>query len=263
MLENIQISLQGMSQMDNTVKSLLALGILLISVALATIFRNLSLRFFTRWSKGFGSKSLAHERSEQAVAIAGGSSKFVYWLVLFVGFSAMLYVFSEEFGNQAIGELYFQASNILLGIFLLLVGRLVSKLVEYTTFTFSRSAGLSHPETLGKLFYGLTFVVFILLAAQQVGIEIELLSGLLLAFFSMVLLAFALAFGIGVGPSVNVMISGHFLNKYLSVGDEVEIMGHTGRIVEINQKMIVLTEAGSKHFIAIEKAASHGFSIRG
>lgn len=263
MLENIQNSIQSISPADNISKLLLALGLLVASFILASICKNIAVKVFSRWSLSIGKSKGSPARSDEATAIANGTAKFIYWLIIFAGISSVIFIYSKEFGDRAIGELYFQASNVLLALFLLIVGRLVSRFVEYTSLIISRRAGVSRPENIGKLFFGLTFVVFILLAAQQVGIEIELLSWLLLASFTMALLGLALAFGIGVAPSVAIMIQGHFLNKYLSVGDQVEMIGHVGQVSEINQKMVVLTSENAQHFIPIEKAASQGFSIRG
>lgn len=263
MLENIQNSLQSVIPLDNVSKLLLALCLLLASFVLASICKNLTAKMFSRWGLTSSKNKGLSPGSEEVSAIANGAAKFIYWFIIFIGISIAIYIFSEEFGNRAISELYFQASNILLAIFLLIVGRLISKFVEYTALTISRRAGVNQPENIGKLFFSLTFVVFVLLAAQQVGIEIELLSWLLLAAFTMALLGLALAFGIGVAPSVTTMVQAHFLGKYLNVGDHVEMMGRAGQVSEINQRIVVLSDEKTQHFIPIEKAASQGFSVKG
>ena len=102
------------------------------------------------------------------------------------------------------------------------------------------SIGLDPGENLLRFVRFLIVAVAFLLAAGQLGVDVSIISGLLMVIAGGVLLSAALAFGLGARASVSNILASHYLRKSFSEGEYVEIAGHRGRIIQVTATAVVL-----------------------
>ena len=102
------------------------------------------------------------------------------------------------------------------------------------------SIGLDLGENLLRFVRFLIVAVAFLLAAGQLGVDVSVISGLVMVIAGGVLLSAALAFGLGARASVNNILAIHYLRKSFSEGEYVEIEGHRGRIIQITATAVIL-----------------------
>ena len=102
------------------------------------------------------------------------------------------------------------------------------------------SIGLDLGDNLLRFVRFLIVAVAFLLAAGQLGVDVSVISGLIMVIVGGVLLSAALAFGLGARASVSNILASHYLRKSFSEGEYVQIEGHRGRIIQITATAVIL-----------------------
>lgn len=97
------------------------------------------------------------------------------------------------------------------------------------------------PERLGGVVQTLVVGVSVLVAVQQLGIDVGFLTNVvtiaLVGFFA----ASALAFGFGGRATVANILAGHYVRELYEVGQTVRIQGLEGRIVRMTPTMVIVS----------------------
>ncbi|MET0386876.1 MAG: mechanosensitive ion channel domain-containing protein, partial [Polyangiales bacterium] len=97
------------------------------------------------------------------------------------------------------------------------------------------------PERLGGVVQILVVGVSVLVAVQQLGIDVGFLTTVvtiaLVGFFA----ASALAFGFGGRATVANILAGHYVRELYEVGNTVRIQGLEGRIVRMTATAVILS----------------------
>jgi small-conductance mechanosensitive channel len=107
----------------------------------------------------------------------------------------------------------------------------------------SDSAKIAYGHILGRIARYVILAITFLIAVDQIGIDIQFLSILVVLVIAAMLLGAALAFGMGAKDSVNNILSSYYLQKIYEVGQKVSIGKAEGRIIEITQTAVVLETA--------------------
>ena len=102
------------------------------------------------------------------------------------------------------------------------------------------SIGLDLGEHLLRFVRFLIVAVAFLLAAGQLGVDVSVISSLIMVLVGGVLLSAALAFGLGARVSVSNILASHYLRKTFSEGEYVQIEGHRGRIIQMTATAVIL-----------------------
>lgn len=102
------------------------------------------------------------------------------------------------------------------------------------------SIGLDLGEHLLRFVRFLIVALAFLLAAGQLGVDVSVISGLIMVIVGGVLLSAALAFGLGARASVSNILASHYLRKSFSEGEYVQIEGHRGRIIQMTPTAVIL-----------------------
>ncbi|MDD9947915.1 MAG: mechanosensitive ion channel [candidate division Zixibacteria bacterium] len=102
------------------------------------------------------------------------------------------------------------------------------------------SIGLDLGDNLLRFVRFLIVAVAFLLAAGQLGVDVSVISGLIMVIVGGVLLSAALAFGLGARASVSNILASHYLRKSFSEGEYVKVEGHRGRIIQMTATAVIL-----------------------
>ncbi|RMG27512.1 MAG: hypothetical protein D6730_07010 [Bacteroidetes bacterium] len=173
--------------------------------------------------------------------------KFAYWIMLLL----VLVGFSETLGlsvvSRKISDLINYLPNVLIALFILVVGLYVAHALRelvHTTFTsYSIKAG----KLIGNIvFYALT--IFICLTAlDQLQFNIELLTSNAMILVGGISLAFALGYGLSAKEILPNMLSAYYSKSMFEVGQTIQIGDTKGQIVSItNISVVIKNEAGTR-----------------
>lgn len=86
----------------------------------------------------------------------------------------------------------------------------------------------------------------LLLGADQIGVETGLVVWLLVTLVGGVVLAFALALGLGSKDLLSAVVAGRHVGQIVAVGDEVEVDGLRGTVVALGHASVRISLSGSR-----------------
>lgn len=283
-LENIGINIfdnpglwveQVLENLVHTLKTFLpnllaALALLLLGWLAAFVIRWLVQRF----GKGLDALlALVHRWFGQEVSrprwsVSDLVGHVAFWMVLVYGVSAA----AEQVGLATFAswlrELLGYLPTVLISAFILFMGYLVSNGVRNAIAVLADTSGFQHGASLGHLTSGLILAFALLLGMDQLGLDVDLFSNIIVLAAGALFGSAALAFGIGAGDAVRNVMASHYVRKTYRPGQRVRINGLEGEILELTQfAVLVETDQGealvpARHFlesvsVAVEGEGSH------
>ena len=102
------------------------------------------------------------------------------------------------------------------------------------------AVGFDYGKRLGTIVYYLILVTAIIIAIDQIGIEINFLIHLIIIVLGSVLFGTALAFGLGAKTSVSNILSSYYIRKIFQEGDYIRIDEIEGTITKIDSTVVIL-----------------------
>ena len=115
--------------------------------------------------------------------------------------------------------------------------------------SFTSRVGISYGKTLGGIARHLILFVAIIIAIDQVGIEVTFLINTIDIILAAVLFGAALAFGLGARTSVSNILAAFYVRKMYKVGDQIQIGKVKGVITKIDFTVVSLDSEMGQVFI--------------
>jgi small-conductance mechanosensitive channel len=226
-------------------KLVLGLIVLLIGYLLARVVQSLVGRFM-----GYLDRVINKNLQNKLVQVNLGSSRtFIarafFWIIIFF----FVTLFTEIIGLPVITSwlagLGVYVPNILAGIVVLFFGIVFSRLVSDLVKSGALKTGISNSEVIGRITRYIILVISIIIAIDQIGVEISFLTSLMYIVLATLLLGAALAFGLGAKTSVSNILASYYVHRTYSEGNLIRIGAHEGRIIKITSTSVFLeTESG-------------------
>ena len=114
----------------------------------------------------------------------------------------------------------------------------------------------------GRLVHVSLIVVSAVVAINQLGVDLTFITTVTAIVLAGLLIAAALAFGMGARELVSNVLSAHFVQKIYHVGYEIEIAGIRGTIVEITETHIIVESPDDRIAVPARLFASSISTIR-
>lgn len=220
-----------------------ALLILLVGWLLATVAR-LVVRTLIRSGLRFMEKRLDHYRTiishGREMILLGFIPHLAYWLLIIIALTIASEVLGLPLFSSWLKELIIYVPHILLAIFVIIVGLVGGSFLKDLMIKTAFRMRIPHGDVLGRVAQSITVVVAVVVAINELGIDISFLTTLVLILLGAFLFASAIAFGMGANTSIRNILACYYLRKYLEVGQEVQIEEVRGVVVEISATNVVL-----------------------
>jgi hypothetical protein len=193
-----------------------------------------------------------HARTPGHVTVPGGVVRVAgnvgYWLIIvFFAATAARAAHLEGIAGW-LGRILGHVPSIIGAGLIVLAGYVVSTLVRDLVAATMMSAGASHAEAGARFAQGITFLVAIVIAFDQLGIDVTFLVTILSILLGGSLLSLAVAFGLGARELVGNLIGAQDASRHYAPGQSVHIAGVEGEILEFTSTSIVLeTHEGRMH----------------
>lgn len=221
---------------------LTAIGLILLGILIAYVFRAVINRLMGRIYLIIpGQKIRGRVRyfleEKPITRVIGG---VVFWVLIFFFLAAAtetlgLPVVTSWLGGL-VGYLPRILSAALVGIAGIVGGYLLRELIITTTTT----AGIAFGSVLAKLVHAVILLVTVLIAMDQIGIDVTLLNSVVITAIGALLFGAALAFGLGANTSVSNILTAFYLQRIYKVGDRVRIGAIEGRIIQITPLAVII-----------------------
>ncbi|MBO6940089.1 MAG: hypothetical protein JJ863_34275 [Deltaproteobacteria bacterium] len=177
-----------------------------------------------------------------ALGARSGLARFLGRIVFFATILVALSAAAELAGFEAVAQLLSAAMaflpRLVAALALIVAGVWLGQFVRRVLRT--RETGLSAPQLVGEIaFYGIAAVA-VTMAAEQAGIDTELVGSLMVVVVGGVVAALALAFALACRPTFANLVARRYCDRLFPVGSELEHDGLVGRIVGYSATAAIL-----------------------
>ena len=152
--------------------------------------------------------------------------------------------------------------NLLAAILIIFAAIIIGSFVYDLIISVSARVGLEYSTTLGRIAQFLILFMAIVIAMDQIGIEITFLINIIDIILAALLFGGGLAFGLGARTSVSNILAAFYVRKMYKEGDEIQIGKARGKIIKIDLTNVILnSENGQVNIPAKEFNETKSFLI--
>ena len=225
-----------------------ALLYLVVGLFLARLIRKLVSRLLNNVDRivPYGSMKSYTKQFIQEHHVSTLLSEMAYWSVIVVVLAVVASTLGLVVLSSWLEELAVFLPRVIGAAAIVIVGIIGSIVLRDVIEMAAGSIGLDLGDNLLRSVRVLIVAVAFLLAAGQLGVDVSVISGLVMVVVGGVLLSAALAFGLGARASVSNILAIHYLRKSFSEGEYVEIEGHRGRIIQMTATAVILESAAGR-----------------
>jgi hypothetical protein len=130
--------------------------------------------------------------------------------------------------------------RLLVAVLIIAVGLVAGRLLRGVVARAAVSAEVAHAERLGRMAQAALVLATMLVAVEQLGIQVTFVTTMLAIVIAALVGSAALAFGLGGRLVVANILAGHYVRKLYGVGQVVRIDGVEGRIVRMLPTAVIL-----------------------
>ncbi len=152
-----------------------------------------------------------------------------YIVMLFIVKSAAQQLQIEDIANIIDNVVAFLPKAVISGI-ILLFGFMVAEMVQNLTRSALEAMNLEYARPLSNILFGFVFVIVLTVVLDQLNIQTELLNASVKILLGGIVLALAIALGIGLRGLAKAIVSGVYARDVYKVGTEIEIDGELCRV---------------------------------
>lgn len=219
-----------------------ALVVLIVGWGLAWVLRKAVQRLFRRLTgrmdRGSGQRAWSEAVADPGAGNAAANG--VYWLVLLTTFMVAIDALGVRVFDKWIAAFASYLPRIIIALAVIFAGVTASR---FAGKAMQRAAArLPHAQavTLARLTQVAIVVATALIAAEQLGIDVSLLTDVLLIALAASLGGAALAFGLGARELMADILAMHYVSRFFRIGQIVRMGSDQGRIVRTTSTSVFL-----------------------
>lgn len=214
-----------------------ALVLALLGLALAYLVRALSRRMIAGLDRLVPRLRLLRGRGAEVMNAAGWAvGRVLFWLVLLFFLTAATELMGLPVVSVWLNGIVAYLPRFLAAVLIVFAGLVGGQFLRDVIM----ATGLSYATALARLGQVAVVVASALIAVNQAGLNVDLLTSGLLLVFGIALLGSALTFALGARNTVANILASYYLQKTYRVGHRVSIEKHQGEIVQITATAVVL-----------------------
>jgi small-conductance mechanosensitive channel len=219
-----------------------ATALLLAGWLLGRILRRLTVRL-TRRFDGLARRSnvdgaLLRIGVDRALSEVFGA--FVFWTVFLFFVAGATEAFGLPVLSTWLTGVAFFLPRIAAALLILLAGVLLANFVKDAVRAASATANVAYGEALAQIARTVLLSVAVLIAVNELGIDVTILTVTLGVVLGATFGGVALAFGLGAKTAVSNIIGSHYLRQVVRVGQTVRLGGVQGEVEAITPTVVVL-----------------------
>ena len=223
-----------------THSTVVAVLILLAGLVVATILGRLARRLVARSASWIGSLQPGAMSVPHLERVQQGVGRAVYWLVVVCSVMAATETLGLPVVTAWLSSVATFLPRVAVAILIVALGTVAARVARHIVSSAAGSANVTSAERLGGVTEMVLLLGTVLVAIEQLGIDISFLKATLLILLGGLLLGAALAFGLGGRDLVANILSAHYVHRLYQVGQVVRVDGVEGRIVRITETSVIL-----------------------
>lgn len=176
-------------------------------------------------------------------------ANLAFWIVIAFGVIGA----SETLGLVMLAswleELLSYLPRLLISAAILFIGYLVGRGLRALMLDLAGARNLQHGQLLAQVVSGLVLAFALLLALDQLGLDVDLLENIIVLAFAAFFAGTALAFGMGGADAVRNIMASHYLRRVYQPGLLVRVAGQEGEILELTPVGVLLETEDGQLFV--------------
>ncbi|WCL82762.1 mechanosensitive ion channel [Saprospira sp. CCB-QB6] len=179
--------------------------------------------------------------------------KLAYWLVMLLVITTASDILGWTVISKEISKLISYLPTLFSAIILFIIGGFAAGLVRDVIKGATASLGIGAGKIISQVVYYMIFIVISLTALQQAGIDTSIISSNLFIILGAIMGSAAIAYGFASRDVLANILAGFYGKRLFEVGQEVEIKGIRGEIIDISSIAITLQTKDEKVVIPSQK----------
>ncbi|MDF2177251.1 mechanosensitive ion channel [Aliiglaciecola sp. CAU 1673] len=235
-----------------------ALLLILLGWLVAWLFSKLTLSFLqliNRLLTLLPPALLREKRLEIQASHGRVASKIIFWMVMLFFLAAAASFLGLVFFANWLSAFLGYLPSLLSGFLIILGGYLLGNLLSTMARAGAESAGLPNPLWVGTAVRFAIVFTALLIGVEQLGINIQFITNLVIVLTAVFCFGLALAFGLGSRDFIANVIGARQAHKHCRLREHLVIGDIEGMLVEITDTMLVLetrdgrTLMPAKHYL--------------
>ena len=188
--------------------------------------------------RGARDDSEQRERIQQSYELIAG--QVVFWAILIFFLAASANLLGWNLLTGWMSSLIAFLPSLLSGLLIILAGYLIGNMVYSAVLGAAAGAGLSQGTVLARISQVVVLFSSIVIGIEQIGLNVDFLTSIIVVIIGVLLAGAALAFGIGARELAANVIGAQQLRKHCRIGDRVRIGNFAGELLEITQTSAIV-----------------------
>ncbi|KPK17313.1 MAG: hypothetical protein AMJ62_01225 [Myxococcales bacterium SG8_38] len=163
-----------------------------------------------------------------------------YWLTLLTTLMIAIDALGLPVFGKWIGAFASYLPRLVIALGLLLGGIVAGRIARNAVTKAAARMPVSQARSLARLTQTAIVIVTILVAADELGLDVSSLTAVFLIALAAILGGGALAFGLGAREVMSDILAMHYVNKYYRIGQVVRIGSDQGRIIRTSRTAVFL-----------------------
>jgi hypothetical protein len=182
----------------------------------------------------------------------------VYWTVVLVFVMSVADVLGLPIVSRTISQLIGYIPNILAGLIVAIITFSFSRIVKDLIVVSLERLEVTYRNTLGNVVQILINVFGLLIAVNQLGLDLSLIYTNITLIIGAILITLVIVFSLGSKSVVANMIAGYYVQKMVKVGDNINVGGVKGRIKELTSINMLVEANGETVLVPYTKILDTG-----
>ncbi|OZG75018.1 hypothetical protein BTA51_01045 [Hahella sp. CCB-MM4] len=190
------------------------------------------------------------------------AGKVVFWVVMLFFAAAAISVLGLDFFADWIREFLGYIPRLLAGLLIILGGYLIGNALNVMTTATAESAGFQRPHLAGSTVQLAVMFTAVAIGIEQLGINIQFITQLILVLIGVLAAGLSLAFGLGARVLISNVIGAQQIHKHCRISDQISIAGIEGTLVEVTNTMLVIESEHGRTMVPAKLYLSEISTVR-
>ncbi|WP_439638573.1 mechanosensitive ion channel family protein [Nevskia sp.] len=219
-----------------------ALLLLLVGWLLARLLRSIGTNVVMTLERVLSQSSIARTGTSVRLPLISARmlGSILFWLVLLFFVTAATEVMGLDIFTAWLAQLVGYLPTVAAGGLIIIVGVLASRMARQLVEAAPVGEVRAQRELLGRMVQAVILITAILVGADQIGIRVTFLVVMAAVIVAALVGAAALAVSLAARSYVANLIGSHYLRQTYSIGQQVRVDGHEGKILDMSATSLVL-----------------------
>ncbi len=185
----------------------------------------------------------------------------VYYLAMLLFIVAATDVLQMMALSQLMSDVINYVPNLIVAIFILIIGILVAESLRKTVLTIFISIGIPSAKVLSSALFYFLLITVLLSALEQAKVQTSFLANNLTIMIGGIILAFSFGYGFASKDIMSNFITSFLQKQKFKKGDIIRIGQSQGKVIDMDSQSVTLQTEDRKIIIPLHKLTSHEIEI--